>query len=70
MTVLPRMEIQLRFFMLDLTAEQHDDFPPGCNVRIDEVPVALPVGYLLHCSFYSIILLFISTKFLDFIFLL
>ncbi|KAM3721075.1 E3 SUMO-protein ligase [Dirofilaria immitis] len=39
---LPRIELQLRFFLLDHSAEQHDDFPPNCNVKIDDVPVTLP----------------------------
>uniref|UniRef100_A0A0R3S060 E3 SUMO-protein ligase gei-17 n=1 Tax=Elaeophora elaphi TaxID=1147741 RepID=A0A0R3S060_9BILA len=41
-TSLPRIELQLRFFLLDYSAEQHDDFPPNCNVKIDDVPVTLP----------------------------
>ncbi|CAG9538315.1 unnamed protein product [Cercopithifilaria johnstoni] len=41
-TALPRTELQLRFFLLDHSAEQHDDFPPNCNVKIDDVPVTLP----------------------------
>ncbi|KAL3998433.1 PINIT domain family protein [Acanthocheilonema viteae] len=41
-TVLPRTELQLRFFLLDHSTEQHDDFPPNCNVKIDDVPVTLP----------------------------
>uniref|UniRef100_A0AAF5Q0P5 MIZ zinc finger family protein n=1 Tax=Wuchereria bancrofti TaxID=6293 RepID=A0AAF5Q0P5_WUCBA len=41
-TVLPRTELQLRFFLLDHSAEQHDDFPPNCNAKIDDVPVTLP----------------------------
>ncbi|KAK6106299.1 PINIT domain family protein [Brugia pahangi] len=40
--VLPRTELQLRFFLLDHSAEQHDDFPPNCNAKIDDVPVTLP----------------------------
>lgn len=43
-TALPRIELQLRFFLLDYSAEQHDDFPPNCNVKIDDVPVTLPVN--------------------------
>ncbi|VDK70674.1 unnamed protein product [Onchocerca ochengi] len=41
-TILPRIELQLRFFLLDHSIEQHDDFPPNCNVKIDDVPVTLP----------------------------
>ncbi|EFO22955.2 MIZ zinc finger family protein [Loa loa] len=39
---LPRTELQLRFFLLDHSVEQHDDFPPNCSVKIDDVPVTLP----------------------------
>uniref|UniRef100_A0AC34PV57 Uncharacterized protein n=1 Tax=Panagrolaimus sp. JU765 TaxID=591449 RepID=A0AC34PV57_9BILA len=39
---LPRHEIQLRVFMCDMDMEQADDFPPNCNVRIGNQPVALP----------------------------
>ncbi|VDN05422.1 unnamed protein product [Thelazia callipaeda] len=40
--VLPRTELQLRFFLLDHSAEQEDDFPPNCGVKIDDIPVTLP----------------------------
>uniref|UniRef100_A0A914V6H8 Probable NADH dehydrogenase [ubiquinone] iron-sulfur protein 7, mitochondrial n=1 Tax=Plectus sambesii TaxID=2011161 RepID=A0A914V6H8_9BILA len=39
---LPRIELQLRFFLLDLASEQKDDFPPNCTARIDDQPVQLP----------------------------
>uniref|UniRef100_A0A0M3II35 SP-RING-type domain-containing protein n=1 Tax=Ascaris lumbricoides TaxID=6252 RepID=A0A0M3II35_ASCLU len=32
----------MRFFLLDDTREQPDDFPPNCKVRIDNREVALP----------------------------
>lgn len=41
---LPRIELQLRFFPIDLTGEQKDDFPPNCAVRLDDNPVQLPVN--------------------------
>ena len=40
------MEIQLRFFNYELHKEQSDDFPPNCSVKIDDVPVTLPVFFL------------------------
>ncbi|KHN88190.1 E3 SUMO-protein ligase gei-17 [Toxocara canis] len=40
--VLPRVEVQMRFFLLDHTKEQADDFPPNCEVKIDNTCVALP----------------------------
>uniref|UniRef100_A0A915ACT4 E3 SUMO-protein ligase gei-17 n=1 Tax=Parascaris univalens TaxID=6257 RepID=A0A915ACT4_PARUN len=40
--VLPRVEVQMRFFLLDHTKEQPDDFPPNCEVKIDNTCVPLP----------------------------
>uniref|UniRef100_F1KSP5 E3 SUMO-protein ligase gei-17 n=1 Tax=Ascaris suum TaxID=6253 RepID=F1KSP5_ASCSU len=40
--VLPRVEVQMRFFLLDHTKEQLDDFPPNCEVKIDNTCVPLP----------------------------
>jgi len=41
---LPRSEVQLRIFLLDTSAEQHDAYPPGCFVTLDGENVPLPVG--------------------------
>jgi hypothetical protein len=41
---LPRVEIQLRFFLLELGSEQKDDFPLNCQVQVDARPVVLPVS--------------------------
>jgi hypothetical protein len=43
---LPRKEIQLRMFLLDITSEQHDAFPPNCVVKMDDYNVTLPVQSL------------------------
>ncbi len=51
---LPRIELQLRFFPIDLLSEQKDDFPPNCAVRLDDNPVQLPVS-VLFCVNYCII---------------
>uniref|UniRef100_A0A0M3JSL8 E3 SUMO-protein ligase gei-17 (inferred by orthology to a C. elegans protein) n=1 Tax=Anisakis simplex TaxID=6269 RepID=A0A0M3JSL8_ANISI len=40
--VLPRVEVQMRFFLLDPSKEQADDFPPNCEVKIDNTGVPLP----------------------------
>jgi len=39
---LPRYELQMRMFLLDVDMEQTDDFPPNCVVRINNCPVPLP----------------------------
>jgi hypothetical protein len=41
-TPLPRMELQLRIFELNVYQEQADSFPPNCSVTIDGMPVNLP----------------------------
>lgn len=40
---LPRHELQLRIFQLDLSSEQADAFPPNCSVFVDGYAVNLPV---------------------------
>lgn len=45
---LPRIELQLRFFLLDLTTEQKDEFPLNCSARIDDQPIQLPVSCFLR----------------------
>lgn len=51
-TPLPRYELQLRMFALDLDLEQSDDFPPNCIVKIGQSPVPLPVCLymILSCN--------------------
>lgn len=39
---LPRYEVQLRMFQLELDGEQPDAFPPQCIVYLDDQPVGLP----------------------------
>uniref|UniRef100_A0A914CHJ6 Probable NADH dehydrogenase [ubiquinone] iron-sulfur protein 7, mitochondrial n=1 Tax=Acrobeloides nanus TaxID=290746 RepID=A0A914CHJ6_9BILA len=39
---LPRYEIQMRMFQLELDGEQPDAFPPQCLVYLDDQPVGLP----------------------------
>lgn len=40
---LPRYEVQMRVFQLELDGEQPDAFPPQCIVYLDDQPVGLPV---------------------------
>lgn len=40
---LPRYEVQMRVFQLELDGDQPDSFPPQCLVYLDDQPVGLPV---------------------------
>lgn len=42
---LPRIELQLRMFLLEPSEEQPDAFPPGSAIRLDEYNVTLPVSF-------------------------
>jgi hypothetical protein len=42
---LPRMELQMRVFLLETSQEQPDAFPPNTTVRLDDFVVNLPVSF-------------------------
>ena len=42
---LPRLEVQMRVFLLETSQEQPDTFPPNATVRLDTFMVNLPVSF-------------------------